>query len=59
MLLCKEKETNELEKISENGFSKDDFSYIIEYGNTDLTVPVCYDWEKYIKQMCSSVNISG
>lgn len=48
-----------LKKISENGFSKDDFSYIIEYGNTDLTVPVCYDWEKYIKQMCSSVNISG
>ena len=46
-----------LQKISQNGFSKEDFSYIIEYGNTDLTIPICYEWDNYIKEMCGSVNI--
>ena len=46
-----------LQKISENGFSKDDISYIIEYSNTTLSIPICYDWDLYIKQMCKNANI--
>lgn len=38
-------------EISKNGFSKDDFVYIIENSDTDLTVPDCFFWEDYIKEM--------
>lgn len=40
-------------KISKNGFSKDDFVYIIENSETDLTVPDCYYWQDYIGEMSS------
>lgn len=39
-------------KISKNGFTKEDFLYIIENSNTDLTVPDCYYWSEYIEDMC-------
>ncbi len=45
-----------IEKIGENGFSKEDFLYIIENSDTTLTVPICYYWTDYIKELCSSVN---
>ena len=38
--------------ISKNGFSKSDFVYIIDSGNTDLTVPICFDWPLYMKSLC-------
>jgi len=45
-----------IKKISENGFQKEDFLYIIENSETTLTVPVCYYWADYIKEICGFVN---
>ncbi len=45
-----------IQKIGENGFKKQDFFYIIENSDTTLTVPVCYYWTDYIKEICSSLN---
>lgn len=39
-------------KISENGFKKEDFLYIIENSETNLTVPACYYWPDYMKELC-------
>lgn len=44
------------EKIGENGFSKEDFLYIIENSDTTLTFPVCYYWVDYISELFGSVN---
>lgn len=43
-----------IEKISKTGFSKEDFLYIIKNSNTNLTVPDCYNWEKYIGKLCKN-----
>ena len=44
------------ENISKNGFSKGDFVYIIDNSETDLTMPVCFDWPKRLEQMCRGVS---
>ncbi len=46
------------EAISKNGFSKDDFVYIIENGNTDLLVPDCFYWQEYMKEMAGSAEVN-
>jgi hypothetical protein len=46
-----------VEKISKNGFHKEDFLYIIENSDTTLTVPICYFWSDYMKDICESVNL--
>lgn len=45
-----------IEKISKNGFQREDFLYIIENSDTTLTVPICYYWADYMKELCNSVN---
>ena len=45
--------------ISKNGFSKSDFVYIIDNGNTDLTVPICFDWPLYIKALCRNFSFAN
>ena len=45
-----------IKKISENGFQKEDFLYIIENSETTLTVPICYYWSDYMKELCGSLN---
>ncbi len=45
--------------ISKNGFSKSDFVYIIDSGNTDLTVPICFDWPSYMKSMCRNFSFAN
>ena len=45
--------------ISKNGFSKSDFVYIIDNGNTDLTVPICFDWPLYIKSLCRNFSFAN
>ncbi len=45
--------------ISKNGFSKSDFVYIIDSGNTDLTVPVCFDWPQYISALCRNFSFAN
>ncbi len=44
------------EQISKNNFSKEDFVYIIENSDTDLTVPDCYYWPDYIADMSRRVD---
>lgn len=44
-----------IEKVSINGFTKSDFLYIIENSQTNLTVPDCYFWPEYIKELCKTV----
>lgn len=39
------------EKISKTGLSIDDFTFIIENGETDLNFPVCYDIREYIPEL--------
>jgi hypothetical protein len=45
-----------IEKIGENGLTKEELFYIIENSETEITVPVCYYWTDYIKELCSSLN---
>lgn len=42
------------EKIANIGLSSEDFMYIIELCNTDLTYSVCYGWINNISEMCSN-----
>lgn len=44
------------ENISKYGFSKNDFAYVIDNSDTNLTVPVCFDWPQRLSQMCRSVS---
>ena len=44
------------ENVSKNGFSKNDFAYIMDNSDTDLTMPVCFDWPQRLSQMCRSVS---
>ncbi len=43
-------------RISKNGFSKDDFIYIIENSNSDLSVVDCVYWFTYLDQMFCNIN---
>lgn len=43
-------------KISKNSFSKDDFVYIIENSESNLSFVDCIDWIDYIKDMSGRVN---
>lgn len=47
------------EKIRENGFKKEDILYIIKNSETDLSVPDCYYWNDYIKELCKNVSFIG
>lgn len=44
-------------KISKNGFSKEDFVYIIENGGTDLLVPDCFYWEDYMCKLSLNTEV--
>lgn len=44
-------------KIQKNGFQKSDFLYIIENSDTNLTVPDCYHWSDYAKELSSDIKI--
>lgn len=46
-----------IEKISYRGFQKEDLLYIIENSETNLTVPDCYYWPQYIKNLATGVRI--
>ncbi len=43
-----------IKKVGNNGFTKKDFLTIIEKSETNLTVPDCYDWDKYIQKLCKN-----
>lgn len=43
-----------LKKQGEKGLSKEDFVYIIENSDTNLTVPDCYNWSEYIDKLCKN-----
>lgn len=49
--------TKIIEKVSEKGFQKKDFLYIIENSETNLTVPDSYYWSEHIKVVCGEVKI--
>lgn len=42
-------------RISENGFSSDDFIFLIENTRTSLTVPECIYWQEFMKNIFSNV----
>lgn len=46
-----------LEKIKQNGIGREDFIYIIENSETNLTLPDCYYWSDYIKSLYT-ININ-
>lgn len=39
------------DRIAQNGFSGEDFVYLIENTGTELTVPICLYWQDYVKDM--------
>ena len=39
------------DRLAQNGFSGEDFVFLIENTETGLTVPVCLYWQEYIKDM--------
>ena len=46
------------EKIAKTGLSSEDFMFIIESAQTDLSYSVCYDWIPHIKEMFSNCIIN-
>lgn len=46
-------------EISQKGFSKENFLYIIENSKTDLTLPICYYWSDSMKDICKNVRLIG
>lgn len=45
-----------IEKIGEIGLSSEDFLYIIENSETNLTLPDCYFWTEHMLNLCKRVN---
>ncbi len=45
------------EKIAQNGLEIDDFVFLIENSQTELTVPDCYTWQEDMAIMFSRANI--
>lgn len=43
-----------IEKIGERGMTLEEFVYIIENSETNLTIPDCYTWPEYIKEICKN-----
>lgn len=41
------------EKISKIGFTREDFQFIIESTETNLNFPVCFSWDKVLKDTIS------
>lgn len=46
-----------LEKIGENGIDGEFFDFLVESTDTDITVPDCYYWEKFITKLCKNGGI--
>ena len=46
-----------LSKIAKNGFFREDFLYLTENSETNLTVPDCYYWQDFISDVCKTVRI--
>lgn len=53
--LCRKIVTAFFDKVSRYGIERSDLVYIIENCNTDLTVPKCYYWPKYLKELSENV----
>ena len=51
MKICLTKPTYE-KKIGENGIDSEFFTFLVDSTDTDITVPDCYYWEKYITKLC-------
>ena len=43
------------DKIAKTGLSSEDFMFIIEETDSNISFSVCYDWIPYIKEMCQNV----
>lgn len=48
-----------ISKIGKNGLAREDFLYIIENSETDLTVPDCFYWSDCIKELCINAKFLG
>ena len=44
-----------IEKIGERGMTLEEFVYIIENSETNLTIPDCYTWPEYMSEICKNV----
>lgn len=42
------------ERLSTNGFSGEDFKFLLSHSATDLKMPVCLYWQDYIESMFSN-----
>lgn len=49
--------TTLFKKIGENGIDGEFFSFLVENTDTEITVPDCYYWEKYIAKLCKNGGI--
>ena len=45
-----------IDKIGEIGLSSEDFLYILENSETNLTLPDCYFWAEYMSVLCKKAN---
>ena len=46
-----------LKKIGESGIDGEFFGFLVENTDTDITVPDCYYWEKYVAKLCKNGGI--
>lgn len=46
-----------LKKIGENGIDSEFFTFLVDSTDTDITVPDCYYWGKYITKLCKNGGI--
>ena len=51
--LCREITEQIVFGISKQGFNRESVLYIVENSETNLTVPDCYYWSEYLKEVCS------
>lgn len=46
-----------LKNLKTTGFTRSDFLFLIENSETTLTIPDCYYWSDYIKDLCKNFKV--
>ena len=45
------------DKIAGQGVTRAQLTYLLENSQTDLTVPICFSWPEWLRQLCANAEI--
>lgn len=45
------------DKIAQNGITRSQITFLLQNSRTDLTVPICYSWPEWLKELCANSSI--